>query len=388
MALLLFYSFRNLLTRKVTTALTASGMALVVFVFTAIIMLAEGLQHTLVQTGEHDNVVILRKSAESEVQSVIDRNQASIIETQPEIALEENGCKLLAKELVILITLQKRGSDNPANVIIRGIGQRSLHLRPQVKIIAGRMPKTGTLEIVAGQSIAKGFKNTGLGKTIRFAMREWTVVGIFDAGNTGFSSEIWGDAEQLMQAFRRPVFSSVIFRLRERSAFQTVKQRIENDPRLTLEATREVNYYRKQSEMMATFLRILGISLTAIFSIGAVIGAMITMYSAVANRTAEIGTLRAIGFQRSSILLAFLLESLILGFFGGCTGLIFASLLQFVGVSTMNFQTFSELSFRFSITREIAGKAMSFALFMGFSGGILPAMRASHMNIVNALRKS
>ncbi|MFQ5687500.1 MAG: ABC transporter permease [Candidatus Scalindua sp.] len=387
MGLLFFYSLRNLLTRRLTTILTSLGMALVVFVFASIIMLSEGLRKTLVETGSGDNVVVLRKSAETEVQSRIDRYQASILETLPEIAPGEDGQKLIAKELLVLITMRKKNSNGIANVIIRGIGKHSLSLRPQVKIMAGRMPAWGTSEIVVGQSVAKRFKNSGIQQKLFFAMRPWNIVGIFDAGDTGFSSEIWGDADQLMQSFRRQTYSSVIFRLRYSNLFQGLKEFISKDPRLTLGIQREKDYYLKQSETMATFLRILGISLTLIFSIGAVVGAMITMFAAVANRTAEIGILRALGFQRKSILFAFLLESLILGFFGGCTGLFFASLLQFITVSTMNFQTFSELAFSFSITPGIIIKSMAFSLFMGFAGGLLPAFRASRMNIVDSLRE-
>ncbi len=387
MGLLLFYSLRNLLTRRLTTTLTALGMALVVFVFASIIMLAEGLQKTLVQTGSSDNVVILRRSAETEVQSRIDRHQASILETLTEIALGEDGKKLIAKELLVLITMQKKYSDGIANVIIRGIGKHSFALRPQVKLMTGRMPKCGTSEIVVGQSVAKRFKNSGLQERLYFAMRSWNIVGVFDAGETGFSSEIWGDADQLMQSFRRQTYSSVIFQLRYNNLFEMLKNDISKDPRLTLSAIREKDYYLKQSETMSTFLRILGISLTLIFSLGAIVGAMITMFAAVANRTAEIGTLRSLGFQRRSILFTFLLESLILGFFGGCAGLIFASFLQLITVSTMNFQTFSELAFSFEITPGIIIKSMLFSIIMGFVGGILPALKASRMNIVDSLRQ-
>lgn len=387
MGLLFFYSFGNLLTRKLTTSLTAAGMSLVVFVFASIVMLAEGLQKTLVDTGTYDNVVVIRRSAVSEVQSGIERLQASVMETSPEIAIDENGRSLLAKELVILITLEKKESNSPVNVTIRGISENSLKLRPQVKLISGRMPRPGTSEIVAGLNIVKGFKNIGLGETLFFAMRHWTVVGIFDAGNTGYSSEIWGDVDQFMPAFRRPVFSSILFKLRKSSDFVTFKKNIETDPRLTLEAKRETQYYKEQSEMMAKFLRILGQTLTIVFSIGAIVGAMITMYSAVANRTGEIGTLRALGFNRSSILVAFLMESLLLGLIGGFSGLFFASFLQFITVSTTNFQTFSELAFSFKITFKIIYKSLLFSLVMGFIGGILPAFRASRMNIVEALRE-
>jgi putative ABC transport system permease protein len=382
------YSLRNLWTRRLTMVLTASGMALVVFVFAAVLMLAEGLQKTLTETGSYDNVVVIRKAAGSEVQSGVDRLQASIVEMQPEVAIGADGKRLAAKELVVLITLPKRGTNKPSNVVIRGIEEQSMILRPQVKLIEGRMPRPGSSEIIAGSSIANRFHGGGFGETLRFAMRDWTVVGVFDAGNTSFNSEIWGDVIQFMQAFRRPAYSSMIFKLRDTSEFEKVKSRIENNPRLTLEAMREPEYYRKQSEMMAKFLRILGLTLTIIFSLGAIIGAMITMYSAVANRVFEIGTMRALGFQRRSILTAFLIESLFLGFVGGSFGLLFASFLQLYTVSTLNFQTFSELAFSFTLTLNIAYQAMTFSLVMGFVGGILPSIRAARMKIVDALRES
>ncbi len=380
------YSIRNLWTRRFTTVLTISGMALVVFVFAAVLMLAEGLQKTLVQTGSYDNVVVIRKAAESEVQSGVERLKASIVETQPEIAIGPDGKKLVAKELVVLIALPKRVTGNPSNVVIRGVEEHSMILRPQVKLIRGRMPRPGSSEIIAGSSIAKRFRGGDMGESLRFAMRDWSVVGVFDAGNTSFNSEIWGDVNQFMQAFRRPVFSSIIFRLRNTAEFDNVRSYIETDPRLTLDAFREPGYYKKQSEIMAKFLRILGLALTTIFSLGAIIGAMITMYSAVANRIFEIGTLRALGFQRWTILLAFLMESLLLGFFGGITGLFIASFLQLYTISTMNWQTFSELAFSFTLTYKIIFYAMSFSLTMGLIGGILPALRASRMNIVESLR--
>jgi ABC-type antimicrobial peptide transport system permease subunit len=191
-----------------------------------------------------------------------------------------------------------------------------------------------------------------------------------------------------MQAFRRPVYSSVIFRLNDSSQYQRVKENIETDPRLTLEAKRENSYYAEQSEMMAKFLRILGTSLTIIFSLGAIIGAMITMYAAVANRTPEIGTLRALGFRRTAILMAFLLESVALGLIGGLMGLFFASFLQLITISTVNFQTFSELAFSFALTPSIALRSLLFALIMGLVGGLLPAFRASRLKIVDALRSA
>ena len=386
MAIPISYSFRNLWTRRLTTVLTASGMGLVVFVFAATLMLAEGLRKTLVETGSYDNVVVIRKSANSEVQSGVERSQAAIVESLPEVAIGQDSRPLLDKELVVLINLPKRGTNKPANVVIRGVGPASLPLRPQVRLVAGRMPRPGSDEIIAGKSIAERFRGGGIGERLRFGMREWTVVGIFAAGTTSFNSEIWGDVDQLMQAFRRPVYSSVMFRLRDSSAFAEVKGLIESDPRLTLEAKRETRFYADQSEAMAKFLRILGLALTIIFSLGAVIGAMITMYAAVANRTTEIGTMRALGFRKGSILVAFILESLFLGLVGGGLGVFCASFMQLITISTMNWQTFAELAFSFALTFEIVWKSLLFSVLMGFTGGALPAVRAARMNIVDALR--
>ncbi|MQY51744.1 ABC transporter permease [Rhodocyclus tenuis] len=386
----LAYSLRNLRTRVMTTALTAGGMALVVFVFAAVLMLDEGLKRTLVDTGEPDNVVVTRRASGSEVQSAVERVPAAIVESLPQVAMGGAGERLISKESVVLITLNKRGRegelDKPSNVIIRGVDAMGFTLRPQVKIVAGRMFHPGVAEIVVARGVAERFENAGLGDSLRFGGREWAIVGLFDAGQSGFDSEIWGDADQLMQAFRRPVFSSLIFRLTDPSQFDAAKEAIESDPRLMLEAKRERVFYTEQSETLATFIRILGLSLSVIFSIGAIIGAMITMYAAVASRTAEIGTLRAIGFRRRSILLAFLLESLLLSLLGGLVGLAAASCMQLISLSTTNFQSFAELAFTFELTPRVVVKSLLFALFMGFIGGVLPAARAARMNIVDALR--
>ena len=285
----------------------------------------------------------------------------------------------------MLITMDKRRGGS-SNVTVRGIGRQSLALRPQVKIVRGRMPRFGVHEMLVGQSLVRRFEGLDVGGTLSGTLEDWRVVGVMDAGNTAFNSEIWADAEQVMQAFRREAYSLVIFRLQEDAPLNEVRAIVENDPRLTLQARIESNFYQEQSEMMSSFLRVLGITLTVIFSLGAVIGAMITMYSAVANRTAEIGTLRALGFRRRAILLSFLAESLFLGFAGGCVGLFFASFMQFITISTLNFQSFSELAFRFTLTPVIMTQSLAFALVMGFIGGVLPAFRASRMQIVDALR--
>ncbi len=380
------YIVRNLGARRLTTLLTAGGMALVVYVFATVLMLAAGLRQTLVATGQEDNVIVIRRSSQSEVQSGVDRQQAAIVDTLPEIAVGADGGRLISKETVVLITLGKRDSGKPSNVVIRGVMPAGLALRPQVRVVEGRMFKPGTSEIVVGRSIASGFAGTSVGESVRFASREWTIVGIFDAGRTGFDSEIWGDAEQMLQAFRRTSFSSVIFKLADSERFDAVKQQLETDPRLTIEAKREKRFYADQSETLAKFISYLGASISIIFSIGAIIGAMITMYASVASRTAEIGTLRALGFRRTAILGAFLVESLLLGLVGGVIGLAAASLMQTLSFSTVNFQTFAEIAFGFTLTPSIVGWSLAFAVAMGFVGGFLPAARAARMKIVDALR--
>ena len=382
----LAYSLRNLRTRKLTTALTAGGMALVVFVFAAVLMLDEGLRKTLVETGSPDNVVVIRKGSESEVQSGLDRDKAAIVESQPQVALGPGGARMASKESVVLITLIKRDTVKPANVVIRGVSPMGRLLRPQVKIVAGRMIRPGSNEVIAGRAIAERFEGAGLGETVRFGGREWTVVGIFDAGKSGFDSEMWGDVDQLMPAFRRPVYSSMLFKLAGPDQFDALKQAVDDDPRLKLEVKRETQYYSDQSEVLSKFIRILGLTLSVIFSIGAVIGAMITMYAAVASRTAEIGTLRALGFRRGAVLAAFLVESLFLSLIGGAVGLFLASFMQLFTVSTMNWQSWNELAFTFTLNAEIVAKSLLFALAMGLVGGFLPALRAARLGIVDALR--
>lgn len=386
MAIPISYSLRNLWARKLTTLFTAGGMALVVFVFAAVMMLDAGLRAALVATGQADNVVVTRRAAGTEVQSSVDRNQAAVIEGSPGIALRADGKPLVSKETVVLITLPKSGTGVLTNITTRGISPSGLALRPQLHIVRGRALHFGTAEVMVGRSVAERFDGAGLGERLRFGGREWTVVGVFDAGGSAFDSEIWGDGEQLMQAFRRQAYSSVIVRLADPAQFDAFRTRLENDQRLTVEAKTERAFYEEQSKQMSTFISYLGLTLSIIFSVGAVIGAMITMYAAVASRTAEIGTLRALGFRRRGILSAFLLESLLLSVVGGVVGLLLASAMQLMHISTMNWQSFSELAFSFALTPGIVVKSLAFALLMGFIGGVLPALRAARLQIVDALR--
>ena len=385
-AIPLSYIARNLWGRRVTSLLTAGGMALVVYVFATVLMMSEGIRATLVATGGPNNVIVLRKGAGAEINSGISREQAAIVESLPGMATNAAGQRLVTKEPVVLNNLPKRGSGKPSNVTVRGTSELALQLRPQVKLIEGRMFRPGSSEIVAGAAVASGFAGAGLGESLRFAGREWQVVGVFDAGGSGFDSELWGDSEQMMQAFRRSAYSSVIFALSDAQGFDRARTALEADPRLTLEAKPEIAFYAEQSEALATFISILGLSLSIIFSIGAVVGAMITMFAAVASRVGEIGTLRALGFRRGAVLGAFLLEALLLALVGGAIGLAAASLMQTVNLSTTNFTTFSEIAFRFKLTPAIALQTLVFALAMGVVGGFVPAWRAARLKIVDCLR--
>jgi ABC-type lipoprotein release transport system permease subunit len=391
MKLPLAYIARNLWVRRLTTVLTAGGMALVVFVFAAVLMLEAGLRQTLVATGSADNVLAIRKGAATEVQSGIAREQAALLESLPQVARGADGAPRVSKEVVVLNSLPKRNDDGSAsasrsNVPVRGVPPMGLALRPQVTLVQGRMFRPGANEIVVGASVARQFAGVELGQSLSFAQRQWQVVGVFDAGRTAFDSEIWGDAEQLSQAFRRSGYSSVIAELASPDAFEALLAAVAADPRLTLEIKRERQFYEDQSRALSNFLRFLGLTLSVIFSLGAVIGAAITMYAAVATRTGEIGTLRALGFARRSILAAFLLESLLLAAAGGVAGLLAATFLQAITISTTNFQSFSELAFSFALTPRIAIASIGFALAMGLVGGFLPAVKASRMRIVDALR--
>ena len=386
MAIPLSYVARNLWTRWVTTLLTAGGLALVVFVFATVLMLDAGLRQTLVATGEYDNVVAIRKGAGTEIQSGITRPQAAVIETHPAVALGGDGRPLASKETVVLIALKKAGEEKPSNVIIRGVSPAGFTLRPQVRVAEGRLFTPGSTEIVVGGAIARRFEGTRVGDRLHFAQRDWTVVGTFDAGGSGFDSEIWGDADQLLQAFRRIAYSSVIIRLARVEDFEQMRADIDADPRLTNEVKRERTFYSDQSRALSTFITVLGLTLTAVFSIGAMLGAMITMYASVSNRVGEIGTLRALGFRSGAVLGAFMVESLLLGVAGGICGLGVASLMQFASFSTINFQTFADLSFKFILTPAIVTQTLVFSLAMGLLGGFLPALRAARLGIVDALR--
>lgn len=384
-AIPLHYSLRNLWVRRITTILTAGGMALVVFVFATSLMLDAGLKRTLVATGEPDNVVVTRKGSSTELQSAVDRSQAALVAAMPEVAVI--GEALASREVVMLISLPKKGSGKISNATIRGMEQTGVTLRRKVRLIQGRMFRPGSNEIVVGRSILAQFSGVELGQSLTFGGRDWLVVGVMDGARSGFDSEIWGDVNSLMQSFRRNAYSSIVVRLVDPDrGMDAVVNRLNNDPRITLAAKRETDYYAEQSAALSRFIRILGLTLAGVFSIGAIIGATITMQSAVASRTAEIGTLRALGFQRGAILLAFMAESVGLALIGGVAGVALAASMELVEFSTTNFQSFAELAFGFELSPGIVAASLLFSVGMGLAGGMLPAIRAARIGIVEALR--
>ncbi len=381
------YTIKNFTSRKLTTFITIFGVALVVFVFTAVLMMAYGIQKTLIATGQPDNVIITRKAATGEISSIVDGETQDVIRTLPHIAVDKIGNQIISKEPVVVINLEKF-SGGMSNVTVRGVSDVVLQLRPQVKIIEGKMFNFGLRELIVGSGVTGRFKGAAIGDEVRFAGDNWKIVGVFDSDGSGFDSEMWGDSKQLLNAFNRGnTISSMTLKLDDASNFNDFKKQFEFDKRLQqFEPKIEQTYFEEQSEFMAAFIRIIGIVITIIFSFGAMIGAAITMYAAVANRTVEVGTLRALGFKRRSILVVFLIESLVIAITGGVIGIFLASFLQFFNISTLNFQSFSELAFSFSLSPSIIMTSLIFAIFMGIVGGFLPSVRASRLKIVNALR--
>jgi ABC-type lipoprotein release transport system permease subunit len=384
------YNIRSLGVRRWTTGVTAFGLALVTFVFTTVLMLASGVQETLRSSGSDDNAKIIRKGSQAEIQSGVLPEHLRLLSAAPETGMGKDGKPLVSPELLVLIFAVRNDAVSDelgTNVNVRGLGPQALELHPP-RHLEGRMFTPGTSEIVIGRGLRGRFKGMRLGETTRFARRDWTVVGIMDHDGSAFDSEIWGDVDQFMDAFqRRPAFSSVTLRLRDRGALNALAQRMESDPNLsTLEVQRETDYWAAQSQQFATFVKFLGIFVAVIFSFGAVLGAMITMYAQVAARTREIGTLRALGFRRRAVLVSFVVESVLLALGAGAVGVGAATVWQLVHFHTMNFQTFSEIAFKFRFTGGVAMSGLFFAAIMGFAGGLLPAVRAARLAIVQATR--
>ena len=381
-----YYILKNFVARKLTAGITIGGIALVVFVFAAVLMMADGIRKTLATTGSEDNVVITRKSSTGEITSIIDRPTADLISTLQFVQKDEKGNALMTYDGVTVINAPKKDG-GISNLAVRGVSEKAMSIRNKITIVKGRMFTFGSRELIVGTALVKTFDKINIGDKIKFGGDDWTIVGEMEAEKSGFESELWCDVRQLQLAINREAFSTLTFRKTSDADIEMMKILFAGDKRLNqYEPENERRYFEKQSEAMRMFIQILGITITVIFSVGAMIGAMITMYAAVANRTTEIGTLRALGFGRSSILTAFLIESIITALLGGIIGIGLASILQFFSISTLNFGSFTELSFSFSMTSSVFSGSMIFSLVMGFVGGFLPALKASRMSILSALR--
>ena len=383
----LIYNVRNLAVRRVSTILTALGIGLVAWVFIFTLALAGGFQSALTTTGSRDNVIVIRKGSTAELMSIVSREAAGAVMSQEEVARATDGTPLAAAELMVVWNLPRK-SGTYTNVVVRGVTPKSLSLRPKIRLVQGRMFRPGLDEVVVGSMVAHRFQNCSVGSRLKLAGRQWTVVGVLDSGGAAYDSEIWGDVELFMPVFDRPVFQSMTLRMRDPSHIPALKKRLESDPRLSVEVKREDEFYAAQSGMLAGLLRGLGFFVTSIMSLGAMFGALNTMYAAVASRTKEIGALRAIGFSRGAVLTSVLIESMLLALLGGVIGCVLAIPVRSFTTGTMSFATFSELAFRFQVTPGMMAAGLAFSVAMGLIGGFFPARRAATMPIVEALRQA
>ncbi|MEY4510655.1 MAG: hypothetical protein RLZZ450_2777 [Pseudomonadota bacterium] len=382
------YNLRSLTVRKTTTAATALGIGLVVFVFAAVLMLSEGIKKTLASSGRPDVAIIIRKGSDAELSSAVDTPSVGLILASKEVARRKDGKSDGVGELAVVLMLDKLGTDGMSNAALRGVPEDVFEFRPEAKLIAGRKAKPGSDECIIGRAIRGRFKGLELGQSFELRKnRPLKVVGVFESGGSSFESEIWADVDSVRSAFGRDgIVSSVRAHLTDASLLTSFKTSIESNRQLGLEVQRESEYYEKQSEGSSLFITTLGTIVAFFFAVGAMIGAMITMYSAVANRKREIGTLRALGFGKTAIMTSFLLESLFLALIGGALGAAGSLAMGFVEFSMVNFQSWSEMVFRFEPTPQIIIGSLCFATAMGFLGGLFPAVRAARMPLIKALK--
>jgi len=387
MGLIGSYNLRSMVVRKGTAAMTALGIAMVVAVFVMTLAIAQGFRATLVASGSSDNAIVLRKSATSENLSSVLKPEFSLIETLPQIARDGAGRALASAEMLVIIALPRITNNDPANVPLRGVGERAFAIRESLKIVEGRRFTPGMREINVGRLAVGRFKGLGLGSDVKITGSPWKVVGVFTADDAAFESEIWGDVDQMLPAFQRADYQSATVKLTDPSAFASFQTAIAADPRFDFKVQRERDYYAEQSQIMTTIIRVFGTFVTLILSIGAVFGAMNTMYAAVAYRTREIGTLRALGFSRLRIVTAFMAESIVLAFLGGVIGCMLSLPVHGLSTGTTNMASFSEVAFKFRITPALLAGGLLFAGLMGAAGGLLPAIRAARIPVARALRE-
>lgn len=384
----LSYNARSLLQRPASTLLTALGIALVVAVFIGMLALANGFRAALTRTGSAQNVLVLRRGADSELSSGLDRESVNILASSPHIASGTDSKPMVSPEVYVLIPLPRAGKDTTvlANVVVRGVSAAAWTVRNNLQIDEGRKPESGKAEICVGKKMAGRFDHTAVGDKLHFAGRDWNVVCRFSAGGSAFESEIWGENEQFMPVFRGEAFQSVTFRLKDPAAFEEAKRTLEADRRLTVDVHRESDFYVQQSQLLGRILQILALMITSIMAIGAIFGAINTMYAAVASRSHEIAVLLTVGFHPRSVLASFLVESALIAVVGGVIGALLALPVNGIVTSTTNWASFSEIAFSFRITPVLLLAGLVFAVVMGLVGGFLPAWRAARMQVVEALR--
>jgi putative ABC transport system permease protein len=385
-AIPLKYNIRSLLVRRVSTAMTGGGIALVVAVFVIVMALVAGLRSAISDTGSPDNLIVLRKGSTTETYSAIQLAQFDALKFLPQIRREPDGTVDASPELPVQALMEREGGRD--NIVIRGVLPVALKVHGKVKIVEGRMFNPAVNEVIVGKGLVGRYKNTTLGSTLHFGRGVWKVVGIFSADGGSFESEVWGDIHNVQDdAQRGAYYAGVRIKLATGADGETLIKRIADDPRINLSAQSEPDYYRDQA-VVANQMRTLGMVVAVIMAIGAIFGAMNTMYAAVSARTSEIGTLRALGFAPRSVMASFLLESLVLAVSAGVLGVLIAMPINGLSTTFLNFVTFSTLAFSFHITPTIMAEALIFAAVMGIIGGWLPARQAMKMPVVDALRST
>ena len=386
------YNWRSVLQRPASTAFTALGIGLVVAVFIGMLALANGFRTALARTGSDRNVLVLRKGADSEMSSGIDRAAASIIASSPHVARAADGRPMVSPEIFVVIPLPRLGPDNKpdsgalANVVVRGISDKAWEVRNNVSITKGRRVQSGRPEVCVGAKLVGRYAGARVGEKMRFGGRDWDVVCEFSAGGSAFESEIWAENEQVMPVFRGQVFQSVSFRLKDPAAFEEAKRALESDKRISVDAHRERDFYVQQSQLLGRILEILAILITSIMAVGAIFGAVNTMYAAVSGRTPEIAVLLTLGFHPRSVLASFLAEAAIIAALGGVIGCLIALPINGIVANTTNWASFSEIAFSFRVTPGLLLRGLIFAVVMGVLGGFFPARRAAKLPVVQALR--
>lgn len=388
MAIPVIYNLRSVKARWTSAIVAVVGIAGTVGVFIAMLSLARGFKATLVSSGSEDNAIIMRAGATSEMTGGVAIDAVKIVQDGPGIARSSDG-PLVTPEVVLVAPIPLKSTGTDANVQVRGVSKNVLLIRNKVKIVEGRMFTPGLTEIVVGKNANTSYTGLTLGNTISLGSVRWLIVGIFDAGGSSFDSEIWADAHLLGPAYNRPdtFFQSVTVHLASPDSLRQLKDALTTDPRLNVDVTREIDYYSKQSTRLTTLITVLGGLVAGIMAIGAVFGALNTMYSAVSERGREIATMRALGFGGPSVVTSFVIEALLIAFVGGLIGCIAVLPLNGLTTGAMNLQTFSHLAFAFKITTELLVKGIIFALAMGLIGGFLPAVRAALQPVASALRE-